>query len=164
MTDFTDLFDLASERLGGVVLYANDEFFAPRENLLKPGKPVFLEHEYTDRGKWMDGWETRRRRVPGFDFCLVRLGAAGTVRGVVLDTAFFRGNYPDHASIDACAARADASPESLLDPATRWVEVLPKSPVGKIQRRALREMLTPSTVERPKAERPALSMSRATEM
>ena len=63
MTDFVDLVDLASERLGGAVVAANDEFFAPKESLVKASKPVFREDEYTDRGKWMDGWETRRRRV-----------------------------------------------------------------------------------------------------
>jgi len=127
MSDFLDLVDLCAERIGGAVLHANDDFFAPKENLLKPGAAVFREHEYTDRGKWMDGWESRRRRTPGNDFALVRLGLPGILRGVVVDTAFFRGNYPDHVSIDACSARAAASPEELLGPATRWVEVLPKS-------------------------------------
>jgi allantoicase len=129
MSDFLDLLDLASERLGGAVLWANDDFFAPKENLLKPKAPVFLEHEYTDRGKWMDGWESRRRRAPGHDAAIVRLALPGVLRGVVVDTAFFRGNYPEHCSIEACAARADASPEDLLGPATPWVEVLPKSPL-----------------------------------
>ena len=68
--DFTELIDLAAERLGGAALYANDEFFAPKENLLKASAPVFLEGEYTDRGKWMDGWESRRRRTPGHDWCI----------------------------------------------------------------------------------------------
>src|SRR5260370_10437355 len=63
--DFTELIDLAAERLGGAVLFANDEFFAPKENLLKARAPVFIEGKYTDLGKWMDGWETRRRRAPG---------------------------------------------------------------------------------------------------
>ncbi|HYY42125.1 MAG TPA: hypothetical protein VE775_05285, partial [Pyrinomonadaceae bacterium] len=63
--DFTELVDLAAERLGGTVLYANDEFFAPKENLLKQSAPLFRADEYTERGKWMDGWETRRRRTPG---------------------------------------------------------------------------------------------------
>ena len=66
--DFTELIDLASERLGGAVLAANDDFFAPKENLLKVAKPVFVEGKYTSRGKWMDGWETRRRRSPGYDW------------------------------------------------------------------------------------------------
>ncbi|WP_434042044.1 MULTISPECIES: allantoicase [Sorangium] len=127
---FAGALDLASERLGGAVLAANDEFFAPKENLLRASKPVFLEHEYTDRGKWMDGWETRRRRTPGFDWCLVRLGIPGILRGVVVDTAFFRGNYPEHCSIEACAARPDARVDELLDPGTHWVEVLPRSPLA----------------------------------
>jgi allantoicase len=127
MSEFLDLIDLAAERLGGTVLHANDDFFAPKENLLKPQAAVFLEHEYTDRGKWMDGWESRRKRGPGHDFALVRLGLPGVLRGVVVDTAFFRGNYPDHCSLEACSARADASPEELMGPGTRWVEVLPRS-------------------------------------
>ena len=130
MASFTELLDLASERLGGAVIYANDDFFAEKENLLKPRAAVFLEHEYTDRGKWMDGWESRRKRGPGHDFAIIRLGAPGIVRGVVVDTAFFRGNYPDHCSIEACSARLDASAEELLSPATKWEEILVKSPLN----------------------------------
>ena len=90
MTHFTDLIDLASERLGASVLWANDEFFAPKEALLKPAPAEWREGVYNERGKWMDGWETRRRREAGHDWCLIRLGAPGVVRGVVIDTAFFR--------------------------------------------------------------------------
>ena len=129
MTDFTDLVDLASERLGGAVLFANDEFFAPKENLLKPGAPVFVEGKYTERGKWMDGWESARRRTPGFDWCLVRLGAAGRVRGVEVDTAHFKGNYPESCSLDACAAGPDADVGQLLSGETAWAEILPPSPL-----------------------------------
>ena len=125
MTAFTELFDLASLRLGGAVLEANDDFFAQKENLLKAAAPVFLEHEYTDRGKWMDGWESRRRRTPGHDWALIRLGLPGIIHGVVVDTAFFRGNYPDACSIEACAARSDASAADLLSESTRWFEILP---------------------------------------
>ena len=120
-----DLLDLASERLGGSVLYANDDFFAEKENLLKPSKAIWKEHEYTDRGKWMDGWESRRKRVPGHDFAIVRLGLPGVVRGVVVDTAFFRGNYPASCSIEGTAMRTDASVEDLL--AAQWREILPQS-------------------------------------
>ena len=74
---FTDLIDLAAERLGGAVLLANDEFFAPKESLLRAAPAVWKEGENTDRGKWMDGWETRRRRTPGHDWCIVRLGLSG---------------------------------------------------------------------------------------
>ena len=134
MTDFTDLVDLASERLGGAVLAANDEFFAPKENLLKATPPVWKEGEYTDVGKWMDGWETRRRREPGFDWCLVRLGLPGTPRGVVVDTSFFRGNYPESCSLEACAVEGHPGPDELL--AANWTEILPRSPLqGNSQNR-----------------------------
>ena len=123
--DFRDLIDLASERLGGSVVYANDDFFAEKENLIKPAPAIWKEHEYTDRGKWMDGWESRRKRVPGHDFAIIRLGARGVVRGVVVDTSFFRGNYPASCSIDAVSLRPDADVDTLL--AAAWREILAKS-------------------------------------
>jgi allantoicase len=123
----TRLVDLASERLGGRVLAANDEFFAPKENLLKAAKAVFVEDKYTPRGKWMDGWETRRRREPGHDWCIVRLGLAGIVRGIVVDTSHFKGNFPEHCSVEGCEARAPAAMKQLQEPATGWFELLPKS-------------------------------------
>jgi allantoicase len=126
---FKEALDLASERLGGAVIAANDEFFAPKENLVKVQKAVFHEDEFTDRGKWMDGWETRRRRTPGHDWAIVRLGVSGVIRGVVVDTAFFRGNYPEHCSIEACSTRPDAPVDELCSQGMRWVEILPKTPL-----------------------------------
>lgn len=127
MSDFTELIDLASERLGGAVLYANDDFFAPKENLLKQAAPVFIEGKYTDRGKWMDGWESRRRRTPGFDWCIIRLGLPGIIRGVVVDTSFFRGNYPEQCSLEACAVDGYPDVEQLTSAAVQWTEILPVS-------------------------------------
>lgn len=127
MSDFTDLVDLAAERLGGAVLAANDEFFAPKENLLKAGEAVWIEGKYTDVGKWMDGWETRRRREPGHDWCIVRLGLPGAIRGVIVDTAHFRGNYPESCSLEACALEGYPTPGELV--AAAWTEVLPRSPL-----------------------------------
>jgi allantoicase len=127
MTDFTDLVDLAAERLGGAVLAASDEFFAPKENLLKAGEAVWIEGKYTDVGKWMDGWETRRRREEGHDWCLVRLGLPGIPRGVVVDTRHFRGNYPESCSLEACAVDGHPLPEELMNAA--WIEILPRSPL-----------------------------------
>jgi allantoicase len=117
MTDFTDLVDLASERLGGTVLSATDDFFAPKENLLKPGPAIFLPGKYVDTGKWMDGWETRRHRAPDHDWCVIRLGAPGIIRGIVVDTAHFTGNFPEKCSLEATA---DQEP---------WTEILPPSPL-----------------------------------
>lgn len=125
--DFTELIELTAEKLGGAVLFANDEFFAPKENLLKPSAPIWAEGKYTDLGKWMDGWESRRRRTPGFDWCIIRLGHSGIIRGVVVDTSFFRGNYPEQCSIEACALDGHPDVDQLLDDATQWVEILPPS-------------------------------------
>jgi allantoicase len=128
MKNFTDLIDLAAERLGGAVLLANDEFFAPKEALLRAGAPEWREGEYTDRGKWMDGWETRRRRSPGHDWCILRLGVPGAIHGVVVDTAFFRGNFPEQCSIEAASVAPTSAPEDLLDESkTRWSAILGKT-------------------------------------
>jgi allantoicase len=127
MSEFTDLLDLASETLGGMALHANDELFAPKENLLRAAPAEWREHEYTDRGKWMDGWESRRKRTSGHDWCIVRLGLPGIVRGVVVDTAFFRGNYPSHCSLEGASLPGYPDPERLLEPDLEWVELLPRS-------------------------------------
>ncbi len=128
--NFTELIDLASEKLGGAVLFANDDFFAPKENLLKASTPVFIEGEYTDRGKWMDGWESRRRRTPGFDWCIIRLGLPGIIRGVVVDTSYFRGNYPEHCSLEGAAFNGLPTVEELTDESVQWVPLLPQMPLA----------------------------------
>ena len=128
---FVGLIDLASERLGGAVVAANDEFFAAKENLIKAAAPVWREGEYTERGKWMDGWETRRRRDLGpeaHDWCIVRLGGRGIVRGVDVQTAFFTGNYPESCAIDACDLPGGATVEQLLQ--APWRELLARSPLA----------------------------------
>ncbi len=124
---FVELIDLAAERLGGAVLYANDEFFAPKENLLKASTPVFIEGKYTDLGKWMDGWETARRRTPGYDWCIIRLGLAGLIRGIVVDTSYFRGNYPEQCSLEAATVEGHPGIEQLLSDQVHWTELLPVS-------------------------------------
>jgi len=113
--------NLADERIGAKVLFANDEFFAEKENLLKSGRGVFIADKYTDHGKWMDGWETRRRRTPGNDLCVIALAGRGTIHAVDIDTNHFLGNHPPFASIDGCCSTD--SP----DKSTQWSEVLPKS-------------------------------------
>lgn len=128
------LIDLASARLGGRAVAASDEFFAPKQRLIRPQAPVFDADRYTDRGKWMDGWETRRRRTPGHDWCIVALGAPGLVRAVDVDTSHFRGNQPEAASVDACRAPDDLPPEAWPPggDAARdvdWTEILPRSPL-----------------------------------
>ena len=129
--DFTELIDLASEKLGGAVLAANDDFFAPKENLLKSAAPIWIEGKYTDLGKWMDGWETRRRRSPRldekFDWCVIRLGMPGEIKGLIVDTAFFKGNFPSHCSLEACTVDGQPDIGQLLGDGTQWVEILAMS-------------------------------------
>jgi allantoicase len=131
MSEFTQFVDLASDRLGGCVVMANDEFFGAKENLLKQGKPIFVEGKYTDRGHWMDGWETRRRRTPGCDWCIVRLGLPGIVRGAVVDTSFFTGNYPARFSLEGCdlgnSAPYKDEKKKLQAAATHWEAILPET-------------------------------------
>ncbi len=115
MDDFTQLTDLASRTLGGSVVSANDELFAQRENLVKPEAATFSAADFGHKGKVYDGWETRRRREPGHDWAIVRLGAAGIVRGVVVDTAWFKGNYPPEISVEAASVEAYPSPGELLE-------------------------------------------------
>jgi allantoicase len=124
---FLDLIDLASEHLGSSVVAANDEFFGPKDRLIAARPPVWMEDRYTERGKWMDGWETRRRREPGHDWCIVRLGAPGIVRGVDVDTAYFKGNFPEACALDVCDCPAASAPDRLTG--APWREVLARSPL-----------------------------------
>jgi allantoicase len=136
----TGLTDLADRRLGAGVIAANDEFFAERENLLVRGPAVFDPERFGHKGKIMDGWESRRRRgasaqaphpdAADHDWALIRLGTPGVIRAIVVDTAHFRGNYPQSVSLEATSAEPTASPEELLDPAARWTELVPRTPVG----------------------------------
>jgi allantoicase len=124
---FTQFTDLAAERLGGGVLFATDDFFAEKENLLKPGRGIFIADKYTDRGKWMDGWESRRKRTPGHDWAVIQLATSGIIRGFDIDTNFFLGNHPPHASVEGISMHgldADANWNELP-----WEEILPKSPL-----------------------------------
>ncbi len=112
--------NLADPRLGAKALFASDEFFAPKERMLDPEPAVFIPGKYDDHGKWMDGWETRRKRTTGYDFCVVRLARPGVVYGVDLDTSHFTGNFPPAASIDACVSDADTPPDDAV-----WETLVP---------------------------------------
>lgn len=122
---WTQLIDLAAEQLGGKVLYATDDFFAEKENLIKAGRGIFITDKYTDRGKWMDGWESRRKRTPGHDWAVIQLATPGKITGFDIDTNFFLGNHPPHASIEAVYLN-DADPVKDWE-TVAWKEILPKS-------------------------------------
>ncbi|MFF3340090.1 allantoicase [Streptomyces flavidovirens] len=137
---FTHFADLADRRLGAGVIAANDEFFAERENMLRPGAAEFDPEHFGHKGKIMDGWETRRRRGVSaqqphptdedHDWALVRLGAPGVVRGIVIDTAHFRGNYPQAVSVEAASVPGSPSPDDLLSGDVKWVTLVPRTAVG----------------------------------
>ena len=128
MTDFLHLPDVASRALGGSVLHANDELFAARENLVNPDPPAFDPRAFGSRGKVYDGWETRRRRTPGNDFAVVRLGVRAVVEGVVVDTAHFTGNFPPEVSVDAVDLPGHPSVEQLLG--ATWEPLVPVTAVA----------------------------------
>ncbi len=111
---------LEQPRLGTRVTFASDEFFAAKERLIDSTEPVFVDDKYDDNGKWMDGWESRRRRTPGYDHCVIRLGVPGIVRGLDIDTSHFTGNYPPQASIDVCISEDDI-------PEDGWTELVAKT-------------------------------------
>jgi allantoicase len=115
--------NLASPRLGAEVISASDEFFAPRERLIRDDDPVFIPDKYDDHGKWMDGWESRRLRNGGNDHCILRLGTRAIVRGVDIDTSHFTGNHPPFASLEGCLRDGDP------DDGTEWTEIVPRRPI-----------------------------------
>jgi len=111
---------LERPRLGSRVTYATDEFFGAKERLIAWNAPVFIEDKYDDHGKWMDGWESRRKREPGHDYCVIRLGVPGVIHGFDIDTSHFTGNFPPQASIEACVSDEEV-------PENGWVELVPKA-------------------------------------
>lgn len=126
-TGFSHLPDLALRDFGGSVMAANDEFFAEKENLIKPAPAAFRPATFGHKGQVYDGWETRRRRGNGHDWVIVRLGLPGVIHGVVIDTAHFTGNYPPYAWVEGCAA--DGYPSAAELAAADWTELVPRSPL-----------------------------------
>ncbi|WP_374513447.1 allantoicase [Niveibacterium sp.] len=119
--DFTRHYtNLADPRLGAEAIACSDDFFAEMSRMLSPDEPVFIPGKYDAHGKWMDGWESRRKREPGNDWCVVRLARAARIAGVDIDTRHFTGNYPPGASLEACFCKAG-------DPAADavWTPLLP---------------------------------------
>lgn len=118
-TEFTHLLNLADARLGSIATFVTDDWFADVNRMLQPQRPVWKEGVFDDNGKWMDGWESRRKRYEGYDHAIIKLGVAGVFKGVDIDTTFFTGNYPPSASLEACY-----SPEAEPDDSTQWTQVL----------------------------------------
>ncbi len=124
---FADLVDLAAADFGGEALGSSDDYFAGVENLILRGRAHFDEERYTERGKWMDGWESRRKRGRGHDWCVLKLGAPGRVYGFDIDTAHFVGNHPPFAAVDGLHAPA-STPFADLH-AMAWRPLLSQAPL-----------------------------------
>ncbi|EFA77262.1 allantoicase [Heterostelium album PN500] len=120
--------ELLSDKVGGQVLSCSDQWFAPCVNLISNVAPIWAEGKYVDTGKWMDGWETRRHN-PTYDWCILRLGMSGVIKGFEIDTAFFTGNYPPFASIEAICDDSEPTAKKL-EASNEWFEVLAKSNLG----------------------------------
>jgi allantoicase len=127
--DFTKLQNVAAANFGAKALYCTDDFFAEMENLLKSGRGIFIADKYTERGKWMDGWESRRKRTEGHDYCIIQLGAESQIAGFDIDTNFFLGNHPPFAKIEACNLPPNASTEDAKNQ-SQWDEVIAKMPLN----------------------------------
>jgi allantoicase len=119
--------NLAARRLGASVVAASDEFFGEKENLLRAEPPGHQPHTFGHKGQVVDGWETRRRREPGHDWALIRLGAPGVIHAVVVDTAHFTGNFPAQCSVEACATEGYPSPAELLAGDVAWAPLVPRT-------------------------------------
>lgn len=117
--------NLADPRLGAEAVACSDDFFAPMARMLQATPPIFAVGRYDDHGKWMDGWESRRKRGPGHDWAVVRLGRPGAIAGFEVDTSFFTGNFPPACAIDACV-----SPDPVPGAATVWETLLPPTPLA----------------------------------
>ncbi len=131
-----DYVNLASPLMGATAVLASDEFFAAKERVLQDGPAVFKPDVFDDNGKWMDGWETRRRRDGGNDWLLIRLGVPGVVKGVDIDTSHFTGNYPPAAQIEAIYSEETPDPNGRWRPLVRTTALKPSShhyvPVGDL--------------------------------
>ena len=115
------LIDLAQSRLGSKIVYKTDEFFAPAKRIINPWPPVFKEGVFDKHGKWMDGWETKRKRNKGHDYLILKLGRPGKIHKVDIDTSYFNGNQPSKVSLDACYSK-----NILPNKNSRWINILKK--------------------------------------
>lgn len=128
----TKYINLASSRLGAKAIYATDDFFADKQRMLADSDPIFIDDKFDDHGKWMDGWESRRKRVAGHDYCDVKLARSGFIHGVVVDTSHFTGNYPPEFSLDVCYCQG--SP----DENTEWTTLIQKTAINGNDQKAIK--------------------------
>lgn len=128
LPEFTNLINVADPRLGAQTLYATDDFFAAKERILNPEAAVFIDGKYDDNGKWMDGWESRRKREFGHDYLIIKLAKPASINGIDIDTSHFTGNFPSAASLDGINLPEDVADNQWSTPQCNkleWQEILP---------------------------------------
>ena len=117
------LIDLAQSRLGSKIVFKTNEFFAPAKRIINPWPPVFKEGVFDKHGKWMDGWETKRKRGKGYDYLILKLGRPGRISKIDIDTSYFSGNQPTKVSLQACFSK-----KKLPNKNSKWITILKKKP------------------------------------
>ena len=115
------MIDLAQKRLGTKVVYQTDEFFAKANRIIDSSEPIFIPNKFDNHGKWMDGWETRRKRNKGHDYLIIRLGKEGIISKLNISTLYFNGNQPEFASVEGCYSK-----KKIPDKKTKWKLILNK--------------------------------------
>jgi len=115
------MMNLAEPRLGSKVIFKTDDFFASANRIINPNPPIFKEGVFDKHGKWMDGWETRRRRKKGHDYLILKLGKPGKIHKVDIDTSYFNGNQPSKVSLEACFDKKKTPNKN-----SKWVKILNK--------------------------------------
>ena len=118
------MINLADPRIGSKIIFKTDDFFAAAHRILNIDAPVFKDGLFDKHGKWMDGWETRRRRSKGFDYLILKLGKPGKIFDIDIDTTHFNGNQPTHASVEGCFTRTKPNKK------TKWTRLLGKKKLG----------------------------------
>ena len=142
-TKFRNTVNLAETKFGSKIIFKTDQFFGAAERILSSEKPIFKEGVYDSHGKWMDGWETRRKRKAGHDYLIIKLGRPRKINNVDIDTSFFSGNQPSEASLEACFSKKNPTKKTI------WKTILKKKRLGpdknhnfKIKRALKPELLT----------------------
>ena len=118
------MIDLAQPKLGSKVVFKTDDFFASANRIINSAPPVFKEGVFDKHGKWMDGWETRRRRKKGFDYLIIKFGKPGRISKVDIDTTHFSGNQPTQASLQACSSK-----KKIPNKKSKWITILKKKKI-----------------------------------
>ena len=115
--------DLANPMLGTKIIHCSDEFFAPATRIINPLPAIFKENAFDNHGKWMDGWETRRRRSKGNDYLIIKLGKPGKIQLVDIDTTYFNGNQPEYAQLEGCFSENNKLKN------IKWIKITNKSKI-----------------------------------